>query len=146
MHGFFIMRVSSCGCNSAYVESVLCIVWTQVGWHAGVQVVQEAPPGQRAALVGFVAAAVRKTLKPHMPGPAMATLTLLLTGVLKGAVLSHICSARSLPDSDNERGKSNPLPKHDREAATQAEQSDVNVITACKKDCLLYMCSPDSPG
>ena len=52
------------------------------------QVVQEAPPGQRAALVGFVAAAVRKTLKPHMAGPALATLTLLLTGVLKGAVLT----------------------------------------------------------
>ena len=51
----------------------------------GAQVTQEAPPGQRAALVGFVAATVRKTLKPHMTGPTLATLTHLLTSVLKGA-------------------------------------------------------------
>ena len=103
------------------------------GWHAGVQVVQEAPPGQRTALVGFVAAAVRTTLKPHMTGPALATLTLLLTGALKGAVLSpYMYSAMPLPDSYCECGKTKSLPEHDRASTMQAEQSSATMMIACR--------------
>ena len=48
------------------------------------QAVQDVPPGQRPAVVRFVAATVQKVFQARVTGSALAALTPLLQGTLKG--------------------------------------------------------------
>ena len=61
------------------------------------QALQDIPPGQRPALVHFVAASVQRTLQDDMSRECQAALSSLLQGTLKGVSMpckQGLCSRK----------------------------------------------------